>query len=287
MIIFEIAKRYKKSYKNWMSVMISMKLGKDNINVITLKGDRYKAKWRNVSVYTVLVNEEMDYNKAVESFQGNFYYKDYKFKLSGYENIGDIPAVFINEEYKFLSVKNEYVIDIGANIGDSAIYFALNDAKKVIALEPYPYSFDFAVKNVEQNNLKDKITVLNAGYGKDGKITVDKNKITDAGSELIESKEGKEINVYSLKTLLDNYGIKEAILKMDCEGCEYNLLNEDVDTLKKFKRIQIEYHYGYKNLKDRLEECNFEVKYTEPNKSHNKCASNPNMFIGYIYASRK
>jgi hypothetical protein len=64
-------------------------------------------------------------------------------------------------------------------------------------------------------------------------------------------------------------------------------LNEDVDTLKKFKRIQIEYHYGYKNLKDRLEECDFEVKYTEPHKSHNKCASNPNMFAGYIYASRK
>jgi hypothetical protein len=47
MNIFEVTKRYKKSYKNWMSVMISLKLGKDNINVITLKGDRYEAKANN------------------------------------------------------------------------------------------------------------------------------------------------------------------------------------------------------------------------------------------------
>ena len=34
----------------------------------------------------------------------------------------------------------------------------------------------------------------------------------------------------------------------DCEGCEYNLLNEDCDILKKFKRIQLEYHHGYNKL---------------------------------------
>ena len=37
--------------------------------------------------------------------------------------------------------------------------------------------------------------------------------------------EGK-IKMYSLETLLNENGIDGAILKMDCEGCEYNLLNE-------------------------------------------------------------
>ena len=36
-----------------------------------------------------------------------------------------------------------------------------------MALEPYPYTFNMAVQNIEANNLNDKITILNAGYGRD------------------------------------------------------------------------------------------------------------------------
>jgi len=66
------------------------------------------------------------------------------------------------------------VVDIGASIGDSSIYFALNGASYVIALEPYPYTFNLAVKNVKVNNLNDKIKILNAGYG--GKLDTVKVK---------------------------------------------------------------------------------------------------------------
>ena len=73
---------------------------------------------------------------------------------------------------------------------------------------------------------------------------------------------------------------------MDCEGCEYNIVNEQDETLRKFKRIQIEYHYGYEKLKSKLEEAGFTVRYTEPRKSYNKEATNPNMSVGWIYAER-
>ncbi|MEM3859391.1 MAG: FkbM family methyltransferase, partial [Candidatus Micrarchaeaceae archaeon] len=76
------------------------------------------------------------------------------------------------------------------------------------------------------------------------------------------------------------------ILKMDCEGCEYNLLNEDDETIKKFSMIQIEYHYGYEKLVDKLKECGFTVKYTEPKEFYNPSARKT-MMIGYIYAERQ
>ena len=98
--------------------------------------------------------------------------------------------------------ENGYIIDIGANIGDSSIYFALNNAKKVIALEPYPYSYNYALKNININNLNDKITLLNAGYGEDSEIKIDENKITYTATALISSNQGKEIKIYSLKTLI-------------------------------------------------------------------------------------
>ena len=89
-------------------------------------------------------------------------------------NNGDIATVFFNEEYKFMNVKDRIVIDIGANIGDSAIYFALKDAKEIIALEPFTNNFESAKRNIVENKLDQKIKVLQAGCsGKTGHMTID------------------------------------------------------------------------------------------------------------------
>lgn len=64
---------------------------------------------------------------------------------------------------------------------------------------------------------------------------------------------------------------------MDCEGYEYNLLEDDV--LEKIVMIQMEYHYGYRDLKEKLEGCGFSVRYTEPRKGKV-------MELGFIYAER-
>jgi len=46
--------------------------------------------------------------------------------------------------------------------------------------------------------------------------------------------------------LIESFNLKEVPLKMDCEGCEYeSILIKNDETLKIFKRIQLEYHYGY------------------------------------------
>jgi len=40
--------------------------------------------------------------------------------------------MFDFEEYKFLNVQNKSVLDVGAFVGDSSIYFILKGAKKSI-----------------------------------------------------------------------------------------------------------------------------------------------------------
>ena len=215
----------------------------------------------------------------------SFYYKNHPIVLD-IPPFSDPDAVFFREDYSFLNIKDEDVIDIGANIGDSAIYFALNNAKRVIALEPYPYAFSFAEKNIKLNHCEN-IILLNAGYGKNSKMFIDDKKISKGSSELIVSNNGgKEISIYSLEELINQYEIKDAILKIDCEGCEYNLLDEDNDVLQKLSKIQIEYHYGYEKLKEKLEKSGFIVRYTEPKKDYNLDFSNPNMVVGFIYAER-
>jgi len=60
--------------------------------------------------------------------------------------------------------------------------------------------------------------------------------------------------------LLNEFDINEAVLKMDCEGCGYNILNEDDDVLRKFKRIVLEFHYGYKNIESKLKSAGFSTE---------------------------
>jgi FkbM family methyltransferase len=316
-------KRYKKCFRNYVSVWWNLFLKREFITIILRDGHKSKVTNAMAVLLSYLsenlseINEALDYceqkeldNNQVVQFrllikkgmnfhealvcleENKFSYKNTEVIMDGWlnkgiSNNGDIIGIFIDEDYKFLNVKNKVVIDIGANIGDSPLYFALSEAKKVIALEPYPYSFNYALKNVEINNMGGKIMLLNAGYGRDSEIFVEENKITDLGTDLTPSTDGKKIKVYSLKTLMYDYNLNdELILKIDCEGCEYNLLNEDNETLRKFTRIQIEYHYGYDKIVNKLKECDFDVKYTKPKKAYIRSASTPNMSIGWIYAER-
>ena len=125
-----------------------------------------------------------------------------------------------------------------------------------------------AIKKIEINNMTDRTTVLNAGYGQTGEIELE-DAVTDIGTELKEYKGRLKTFLFTLKDILkrnDSIIKGDLLLKMDCEGCEYNLLDEETDTLKMFKRIVIEYHHGYENLVVKLRDCNFDVKYTEPHK---------------------
>jgi hypothetical protein len=66
-------------------------------------------------------------------------------------------------------VEDKTIVDIGAYIGDTAIYFALLGAKRVIAFEPYPLLYRILLENINLNNLGDQIKAKNVavwgGFG--------------------------------------------------------------------------------------------------------------------------
>jgi len=218
------------------------------------------------------------------SYQG----KDVRMKFYREDKLNGDFAVFLGV-YDFLQpIKDNTVIDIGMNIADSAVWFAINNASFVIGLEPYKYSYEMASYNIEINDLKGKILPLHAGYGRDGTVQVE-DKVSDTGTVLEDHKSGIKIPILSLSKLLEEYSENisgELLLKMDCEGCEYNILYENELVLKKFSRIIIEYHNGYNQLKTKLENSGFSVKYTQPRVWDDKI--NHRYHIeGYLYAIRK
>ncbi|MEM0201223.1 MAG: FkbM family methyltransferase [Candidatus Micrarchaeaceae archaeon] len=199
-----------------------------------------------------------------------------------------IKEQFIEEQYKCLNIKNKIVIDIGANVGDTAIYFALMGAKHVYSFEPYPYSYRLGVKNIKLNNLDNKITFFNIGLGKNSKkINIYKNYENTFATELKNFKNGIPIKIKSLEEILKYIKNKDAIMKIDCEGSEYNLiLNTNKKSLRKFQEIIIEYHYGYKNLVKKIKNAGFRIKIKRPIFSINSEMEIKNIKRGIIYCKR-
>lgn len=277
--------RYRHAYRNYLDVIIGIARKRYPIESVLRNGETvhlknyYEAYLTSFGTmrYCSIDNNILTINKKELPTQ---------VKLQFGQNNGDIQGVFFDEAYRFLPVNGKTVIDIGANIGDSSIYFAIQGAHKVIALEPFPKNFETARLNIEMNHLSNKVELIMAGCSsKKGEITLDPRKEW-AGGSLDNSKQGIMVPLVTLEYILETFGVDSALLKVDCEGCEYDVILSSSDkTLKKFTHIQIEYHYGYKNLKEKLEKNGFEVSVTRPSFIINHQARK-SMYFGYIYAKR-
>jgi len=270
----DFTKLYRKRYKNFVSVIIHVLRNDYPVKAIYPSGDNIILNDYQ-EVYNNLMEIDIDADHNLVYFNG--------LRFHGGKTNGDVVSIFKKNEYSFLPVREKEVIDIGANIGDSSIYFANRGAKYVIAVEPDRISYDYAVKNIAINGYSDTIKLILAGCGSKDKFVSE-----------------NELQFLTLKTLIKKYCSYPKILKVDCEGCEYDLiLNASIDDLSKFSHIQIEYHFGYQNLKTKLEECGFEVTCTKPSyfipMNKNRMArlvldvnmSQPNtMYIGWLYATR-
>ena len=181
---------------------------------------------------------------------------------------GAIREIFYSNCYSEIPVKNNIIVDVGANIGDSALYFALKGADKIIAIEPFPRNFNYAKKNIDLNGFGKKIILDNC-------ILTDQESIikidsryegvwagdnTNPKNNIKNQKEGVKIQAHNLEYIISKYKINNAVLKMDCEGCEYKtILTSPKYILDKFNYIFLEFHDGYKPLKDKLEKNDFNV----------------------------
>jgi FkbM family methyltransferase len=205
-------------------------------------------------------------NTVVEIFRDYFQFS-YGGRIlrfySSWEQIGNVILDnFFSNIYNDLDLDGKIVVDVGAGIGDTPILFAIRGASKVYALEPFPAIYRVARLNIIANRI-DNVVLLKAAIGSEDDIVC-----SDLGSSSIyrifapSQKCLEWIRVYSLETLLKEIGVSDgAVLKMDCEGCEYHVLGSaSRDVLKSFNQMLIEYHKGYKPITKILEKAGF--KYT-------------------------
>ncbi|MDI9624684.1 MAG: FkbM family methyltransferase [Methanothermobacter sp.] len=260
----------KKVFRNWLEAIL-FRLGLlDGFMGKLRNGENVKIAnlWEYYRLlYAQMLDHAKIWGRIIEfKFNGT----KLKFYL-GKDKVGLLDALNVLSEtfaikpYKHLDVKRRVVVDIGSYIGDSPIYFVLMGARQVYAFEPYPNSYNLLLKNIMANNLDKRIIAFNEGLGeKVGKIKVNEDYRALATSRLKDFCKGRLVKLTNLEEIVREFNLKNACLKMDCEGCEYSILETPKSILKVFWEMIIEYHHGYMNLKEKLESAGFQVKNTKP-----------------------
>lgn len=198
--------------------------------------------------------------------------------LESSEEFFIVKEVFIEKDYNLLSKENFVVFDIGMNIGISSLFFALN--KKVVQIysfEPVVTTYNQAVNNLELNpTYSHKIEAFNFGLG--GSTRVEKVLYNSQAkgncgirleSSLVINKDNSkeiEINIKNISEVLPDLMAKhpglQKVLKIDCEGAEYEILQKlnDSRLLSQVDVLLIEWHdKGSEILENILIENNFRV----------------------------
>lgn len=184
----------------------------------------------------------------------------------------DIVTVFIIFAKNIYGsvAKDSIVLDIGANIGVFSLFAAISGAKKVFAYEPNPEAYRVLQKNITQNNFDNIIKCFNLAVSDKENIEL---KFPINSSPYSKNLNADQLHDYQMITtttlqniLIDNNLDFIDFLKIDCEGCEFEVLyNLPPGISERIKNIRMEFHGHYgDNVIDLIEylaKYNFQVTY--------------------------
>jgi len=159
----------------------------------------------------------------------------------------DIVETLVGGEYEvpeaLSGLKGRDVIDVGANVGDTALYFVLNGARKVIALEPLPNVARCAEENLKLNGITGEVKVINAALSNEPmSVPCDYNVLLSRHFSTLKGSGPCRVPGVTLGDLLDMVE-DPYLLKMDCEGCEAHvILGPEREKLRAFEHIMFEAH---------------------------------------------
>jgi len=194
-----------------------------------------------------------------------------------------IRNIFIKKVYSYFFTNPTVVMDIGANIGYSAIWFAKEKlVDRVYAYEPVLPTFNQAKRSLELNpEIIEKIILNNYGLSDENdnlKILYSKEHHTISSIifpviNLME-KDNLNSNLVNVELKDIKNEIKEVInykrnknlqllLKIDCEGCEYKILRSFTGEIwNELDVILMEIHgSNYNEIIGLLFKNNFKVFY--------------------------
>lgn len=170
-------------------------------------------------------------------------------------DVAIFDKVFIRKEFDFKVKRHpDVIIDAGANIGLSSIYFANNyPGARIIAIEPEESNFEILIKNVAAyKNItpvkaalwyeNTTIKLFDPGQGKWGFIV--------KGQDAHKGKDGNplcDVLGLTINNVMEKFEISHIdILKIDIEGAEKEVFNHSHSWIEKVDSLIVELHDSIK-----------------------------------------
>lgn len=170
-----------------------------------------------------------------------FRIKNKKFELVGsYVSSGLFLLVkeFLEGDYA-CDCKDMIVLDVGGFQGETAVFFSLMGAKKVIIYEPVAEHHKFILQNIKTNKVNAEIH--EEGIGDNNEIRTFNYESTNVGFNFGDVGSKKmQVKIRSASEVIELS--KADIAKLDCEGGEKSLVGVPSSTLRKIKLYIIETH---------------------------------------------
>ncbi len=168
-------------------------------------------------------------------------------RISGIE--GDyIASTIANSkmfyEWQLLGALGEYlkpgdfVVDVGANIGNHTLYFGAICEAEVLAFEPLTLAADVLQLNVEQNFLDDRIEIRRKALGQfTARAKLSRFNPENVGASSFALSPEGEYRVSALD--LENIARKVSLIKVDAEGMDVAVLRGAVDLIARDRPILV------------------------------------------------
>ena len=159
-----------------------------------------------------------------------------------------IFELFVEQIYPVHVRAGSVVIDIGAHIGCFTVWAATQGAR-VFAYEPFPPNFTALQRNLTRNRLNDVYlsNLAVAGNQQTRELFIPKNKMDSGRYSLHPGRGFETIDVESVtldEVLSANRLDHVDLLKIDCQGAEYEILYEaNPQTLARISSIVVECEY--------------------------------------------
>jgi FkbM family methyltransferase len=163
----------------------------------------------------------------------------------GTTDVDAFEQVFINREYQFnLEGDPSVIIDAGANVGMSSVFFSLSYPKaRIIAIEPDPTNFEILKENAKRfSNIKPINVAL---WSHKSVVSLSSSNGGHWGVRVVgeSSSAEKNTNAQSLSSILEENNIlKVDILKVDIEGSELELFEDPSAWIDRVNFICAELH---------------------------------------------
>lgn len=243
----------------------------------------------------VLNLEERFTDFSIENHKSGFLvsFDGLKIYIESLEEFHILNEVFIKQDYGYKTTDKVILIDIGTNIGITSLFFSGFDyIDKIYGFEPVEETYNQANYNLELNKDIHKVeSIKNIGLAKNDRKEIFSFDNTIKGNTGVrgalspnysKSKSANAVEVTlkdasdELSKIIDASDNKKIIVKMDCEGAEYEILEnlKASKVLNKIDLILLEWHdEGYELIEQILLESRF-----------NFITQNINTISGMVYA---